>query len=51
MLSLSWYGGLSYAFSHARLSRAYLNLRRPLDGALAALFVFLGIKLLLSVGR
>lgn len=51
VLSVSWYGGLSYAFSNARLSRAYLNLRRPLDGALAALFVFLGTKLLLSVGR
>ncbi|MDE2511081.1 MAG: LysE family transporter [Elusimicrobia bacterium] len=48
-LSAAWYGGLSYAFSNARLSRAYLNLRRPFDGGLAALFVVLGIKLLLSV--
>ena len=48
VLSAGWYGGLSYAFSDARLSRAYLKLRRPLDGALAALFVVLGIKLILS---
>jgi threonine efflux protein len=51
MLSVGWYGGLSYAFSDARLSRSYLDLRRPLDGALAVLFVFLGIKLGLSVWR
>lgn len=51
VLSLSWYGGLSYAFSHARAARAYLTLRRPLDGALAALFAVLGIKLLLTVAR
>jgi threonine/homoserine/homoserine lactone efflux protein len=50
VLSVGWYGGLSYAFSNPKLSRAYMNLRRPLDGALAALFVFLGIKLLLSAG-
>ncbi|MFI5345237.1 MAG: LysE family translocator [Elusimicrobiota bacterium] len=49
VLSVAWYGGLSHAFSDARLSRAYMNLRRPLDGGLAALFVFLGVKLLLSV--
>jgi threonine/homoserine/homoserine lactone efflux protein len=49
VLSVGWYGGLSYAFSNARLSRAYLSLRRPLDGGLAALFLFLGIRLLLSV--
>ena len=49
LLSVCWYGGLSYAFSDERLSRAYMSLRRPLDGSLAALFVFLGVKLLLSV--
>jgi threonine/homoserine/homoserine lactone efflux protein len=48
-LSLCWYGGLSLAFSDARLSRAYLRLRRPLDGALAAIFLALGVKLILSV--
>jgi len=47
LLSVSWYAGLLLAFSNARLSRAYLNLRRPLDGALAGLFFFLGIKLIL----
>ena len=46
VLSVGWYSGLSHAFSDSRLSRAYLHLRRPLDGALAMLFVFLGIKLL-----
>lgn len=51
LLSVVWYGGLSYVFSNVRLSRAYLNLRRPLDAALAALFVFLGIRLILSAGR
>jgi threonine/homoserine/homoserine lactone efflux protein len=50
VLSVGWYGVLSYAFSDERLSRAYLNLRRPLDGSLAALFVFLGIRLILSAG-
>jgi threonine/homoserine/homoserine lactone efflux protein len=49
VLSVCWYGSLSHAFSDARLSRAYMGLRRPLDGSLAALFVFLGVKLLLSV--
>lgn len=51
LLSVGWYGGLAHAFSDARLSRSYLRLRRPLDGALAVLFVFLGIKLILSAGR
>ncbi|MFI5361305.1 MAG: LysE family translocator [Elusimicrobiota bacterium] len=51
ILSFGWYGGLSLAFSDARLSRAYLSLRRPLDGALAALFVLLGVELIRSVAR
>lgn len=48
LLSIAWYGGLSHAFSDERLSRRYLSLRRPLDGALAALFAFLGLRLILS---
>ena len=51
LLAVLWYGGLSLAFSDARLSRAYLRLRRPLDGALAILFLVLGAKLLLSLRR
>lgn len=51
VLSLGWYGSLSFAFSDARLSRGYLRLRRPLDAGLAALFLFLGVKLILSVLR
>jgi threonine/homoserine/homoserine lactone efflux protein len=47
-LSLTWYGTLSLAFSDARVSRAYLSLRRPLDGALAAVFTVLGLQLILS---
>jgi threonine/homoserine/homoserine lactone efflux protein len=50
-LSFGWYGGLSRAFSNERLSRAYLRLRRPLDGALAVLFLALGLKLILSAWR
>jgi threonine/homoserine/homoserine lactone efflux protein len=51
VLSLSWYSGLSFAFSDERMSRAYLKLRRPLDGGLAALFLLLGLKLIASVWR
>lgn len=48
VLSVAWYSALAFAFSHAKVSRGYLRLRRPLDGALAALFAFLGAKLILS---
>ena len=51
VLSFGWYGGLSRAFSNERLSRAYLRLRRPLDGLLSVLFLVLGFKLILSVRR
>ena len=47
-LSLSWYSTLSLAFSDARVSRAYLSLRRPLDGGLSVLFAVLGLKLIQS---
>lgn len=47
-LSLGWYSTLSLAFSDRRVSRAYLGLRRPLDGTLAAVFVVLGAKLIQS---
>jgi len=49
LLSCAWYGALAFAFSSARLSRAYMRLRRPLDAALAVLFLVLGVELLLSV--
>jgi threonine/homoserine/homoserine lactone efflux protein len=48
VLSATWYSLLSRAFSHARVSGAYLRLRRPLDGALAALFLVLGTELILK---
>lgn len=48
-LSVCWYGGLSLLFSNERLSRGYLSLRRPLDGALCVLFLVLAAKLLLAV--
>lgn len=48
-LSVCWYCGLSLLFSNERLSRAYLSLRRPLDGALCVLFLVLAAKLLLAV--
>lgn len=48
-LSVSWYSTLSYLFSDARVSRAYLSVRRPLDGCLAGLFLLLGLKLIQSV--
>jgi len=51
VLSLCWYGSLALAFSSARLSRAYLRLRRPLDAGLAVLFLALGLKLIWSLVR
>lgn len=45
VLSLCWYGTLALAFSHERLAKRYLDLRRPLDAALALMFLFLAGKL------
>ena len=49
LLSLAWYGSLALVFSAPRLARAYLSLRRPLDAALALLFLFLGAELIAPV--
>lgn len=49
LLSLAWYGSLALVFSAPRLARAYLSLRRPLDAALALLFLFLGARLIASL--
>lgn len=48
LLSLCWYGTLALAFSDERLARRYLRLRRPLDAALAVMFLALGLKLALA---
>jgi threonine/homoserine/homoserine lactone efflux protein len=48
LLSFLWYAALSRLFSHPRLSKAYMALRRPFDGCLAALFLFMSIKLILA---
>lgn len=45
-LSVGWYSTVSVAFSHERVTRAYLSRRRVLDGCLAALFLGLGMELL-----
>lgn len=48
LLSCAWYGSLALAFSDERLARRYLRLRRPLDAALAVVFLLLGGKLVLA---
>ena len=48
VLSVGWYSSVALVFSHPRLARAYLRLRRPPDAILAVLFLALAIELLRS---